>query len=200
MLHSLRPLVLVLAPTAVGLALRFSEFATANSALTQTAGRVHPAEVANALSRGDEVLALGLIGSVAGALIWLFASFARTRAEQLACGLVLVGLVTAIGGTRQLGAVNHELAEDFEAAVTTRSSLEDEAALDLANEAYLADYADDGPVRSSVQFAAVIPQLERPLSTGRLFRRLGLALAVLAALFKVRSVRTVADLQGQPAG
>jgi hypothetical protein len=138
---------------------------------------VAPSEVAHAIARADEVLALGLIVSLAAALVWLGSAFKRSRAEQLACTLVLLGLVTAIGGTRQLSEVNSEIADiEFEDADSPSQ------ALDL--ETYEATYRIEGPVISSTQFAAAAPQFEGQLSGGSSLRLFGVALALAAAAFK----------------
>lgn len=177
MARSLRPLLLVITPAAVGAFLRSLSISTANHELTASAGMVAPSEVAHAIARADEVLALGLIVSLAAALVWLGSAFKRSRAEQLACTLVLLGLVTAIGGTRQLSEVNSEIADiEFEDADSPSQ------ALDL--ETYEATYRIEGPVISSTQFAAAAPQFEGQLSGGSSLRLFGVALALAAAAFK----------------
>ena len=177
MARNLRPLILVIAPAAVGAILRSVEISTANREITASAGMVAPSEVAHALARADEFLALGLIVSLAAALVWLGSALKRSRPEQLACTLVLLGLVTAIGGTRQLSEVNFEIADiEFEDADSPPQ------ALDL--ETYEATYHTEGPVISSTQFAAVAPQFEGQLSGGSSLRLFGVALALAAAAFK----------------
>jgi hypothetical protein len=177
MRRNIRPLILVLSPAVVGAALRSLEIASSNREVTASAGMVAPSEVAHALARADEFLALGLIVSLAAALVWLGFAFKRSRAEQLACTLVLVGLVTAIGGTRQLSEVNFEIA-DIEFGDADSPS----QALDL--ETYEATYHTEGPVLSSTQFAAAAPQFEGQLSGGSSLRLFGVALALAAAAFK----------------
>ena len=177
MASNLRPLILVIAPAAVGAILRSVEISTANREITSSAGMVAPSEVAHALARADEFLALGLIVSLAAALVWLGSALKRSRPEQLACTLVLLGLVTAIGGTRQLSEVNFEIA-DIEFEDTDSPS----QALDL--ETYEATYHTEGPVISSTQFAAAAPQFEGQLSGGSSLRLFGVALALAAAAFK----------------
>ena len=93
MARNLRPLILVIAPGAVGAILRSLEISTANREITASAGMVAPSEVAHALARADEFLALGLIVSLAAALVWLGSALKRRRPEQLACTLVLLGLI-----------------------------------------------------------------------------------------------------------
>ena len=177
MARNLRPLILVIAPAAVGAILRSLEISTANREITASAGMVAPSEVAHALARADEFLALGLIVSLAAALVWLGSALKRSRPEQLACTLVLLGLVTAIGGTRQLSEVNFEIADiEFGDADSPSQALE--------LETYEATYHTEGPVISSTQFAAVAPQFEGQLSGGSSLRLLGVALALAAAAFK----------------
>jgi len=177
MRRNLRPLIIVFAPAAVGAFLRSLSISTANREVTASAGMVAPSEVAHALAMADEFLAVGLIVSLAAALVWLGSAFKRSRPGQLACTLVLVGLVTAIGGTRQLSAINLEIADiEFEDADSPSQ------ALDL--ETYEATYHTKGPVISSTQFAAAAPQFEGQLSGGSSLRLFGVALALAAAAFK----------------
>ncbi len=177
MARNLRPLILVIAPAAVGAFLRSLSISTANQELTASAGMVAPSEVAHAIARADEVLALGLIVSLAAALVWLGSALKRSRPEQLACTLVLLGLVTAIGGTRQLSEVNFEIAD-----IEFKDADSPSQALDL--ETYEATYRTEGPVISSTQFAAAAPQFEGQLSGGSSLRLFGVALALAAAAFK----------------
>lgn len=177
MRRNLRPLILVLSPAVVGATLRSLEIATSNRELTASAGMVAPSEVAHALAMADEFLALGFIVSLAAALVWLGSAFKRSRAEQLACTLVLVGLVAAIGGTRQLSAINLGIAD-----ISYESADGSSPALDL--ETYEATYRTEGPVISSTQFAAAAPQFEGPLSGGSSLRLIGVVLALAAAAFK----------------
>ena len=177
MKRNLRPLILVLSPAVVGAALRSLEIASSNREFTASAGMVAPSEVAHALAMADEFLAVGLIVSLAAALVWLGSAFKRSRAEQLACTLVLVGLVTAIGGTRQLSAINLEIAD-----ISCESADGSSPALDL--ETFEATYRTEGPVISSTQFAAAAPQFEGQLLGGSSLRLLGVVLALAAAAFK----------------
>jgi len=177
MARNLRPLILVIAPAAVGAFLRSLSISTANREVTASAGMVAPSEVAHALAMADEFLAVGLIVSLAAALVWLGSAFKRSQAEQLACTLVLVGLVTAIGGTRQLSAINLEIAD-----ISYESADGSSPALDL--ETFEATYRTEGPVISSTQFAAAAPQFEGQLLGGSSLRLLGVVLALAAAAFK----------------
>lgn len=177
MRRNLRPLILVLSPAVVGATLRSLEIASSNREFTASAGMVAPSEVAHALAMADEFLAVGLIVSLAAALVWLGSAFKRSRAEQLACTLVLVGLVTAIGGTRQLSAINLEIAN-----IDLGSADAPSQALDVGT--FKETYRTEGPVISSTQFAAAAPQFEGPLSGGSSLRLLGVVLALAAAAFK----------------
>lgn len=177
MRRNLRPLIIVFAPAAVGAFLRSLSISTANREVTASAGMVAPSEVAHALAMADEFLAVGLIVSLAAALVWLGSAFKRSQAEQLACTLVLVGLVTAIGGTRQLSAINLEIAD-----ISYESADGSSPALDL--ETFEATYRTEGPVISSTQFAAAAPQFEGQLLGGSSLRLLGVVLALAAAAFK----------------
>lgn len=170
MRRHLRPLLVVLSPAVVGAILRSLQIMTANREFTASAGMVAPSEVAHALAMADELFAMGLIVSLAAALVWLGSAFKRSRPELLACMLVLIGLVIAIGGTRQLSSINREIADPEGQA--------------LDPEVYQATYRTAGPVISSTQFAAAAPQLEDQLYGGSSLRLLGVALALAAAAFK----------------
>ena len=132
MKNRLLPVALVLAPAVLGLLARGAEFATANGALTVSAGRVAPQEIASTLAAGDLALALGLSLSLALALVWIGSGVregARTWAPR---ALVAAGLLVATLGTLRLQALNAALAEDYRATVAAAWTQPEEQALEQA--------------------------------------------------------------------
>ena len=174
------PVVLVLAPAALGVLARGAEFATANGELTASAGRVAPQEIASTLAAGDLTLASGLAISAALALVWIGAGVregARTWGPRAA---VALGLLAATLGSLKLQALNEALAEDYSATVAGAWTQPQEKALEQAEAYYAATYSDERPVHASVQLAGLVAGNEGAFDGASRTRLMGLLLAVAA--------------------
>ena len=196
MKNRLLPVALVLAPAVLGLLARGAEFATANGALTASAGRVAPQEIASTLAAGDLVLALGLAVSLALALVWIGSGVREGTRTWAPRALVAAGLLVATLGTLRLQALNAALAEDYRATVAAAWTQPEEQALEQAEAYYSRTYADERPVHASAQLAGLVAGSEGAFAGASKTRLMGLLLAVAAFATTLRRRPCAASAAG----